>query len=100
MDKRLKCIRLTMARILEESVFSGVHQCIYKVKEDYQFLMDEKWILGTVWKVIALCLAVWITIKHFRELQRPSTGWTVKDCVNENSRAALCSVVRDLNVII
>ncbi|OJA19111.1 hypothetical protein AZE42_09228 [Rhizopogon vesiculosus] len=37
------------------------------------------WILGTAWEVLVLCLAVWIAIKHVRELQQP-TGWAVSDC--------------------
>ncbi|KAG2044249.1 hypothetical protein BDR03DRAFT_938743, partial [Suillus americanus] len=38
------------------------------------------WILPTVWEILALCLAVWIALKHFRGLQRPSTGWLIEDC--------------------
>jgi hypothetical protein len=38
------------------------------------------WILSTVWEVLALCLAVWIVVKHLRELQRSSTGWAIGDC--------------------
>ena len=38
------------------------------------------WVLSTVWEILALCLAIWTAVKHFRELQRPSTGWTVGDC--------------------
>ncbi|KAG1839914.1 hypothetical protein DFJ58DRAFT_916872 [Suillus subalutaceus] len=36
------------------------------------------WILSTVWEVLALCLAVWITVKQFRELRRHSTGVTLR----------------------
>jgi hypothetical protein len=36
--------------------------------------------LGTTWAVLALCLAVCVAVKHFRELQRASTGWAVWDC--------------------
>jgi hypothetical protein len=35
--------------------------------------------LVTAWQIFALCLAVWIAIKHFRELQQ-STGWAFSDC--------------------
>ncbi|KAG2352565.1 hypothetical protein BDR07DRAFT_834992 [Suillus spraguei] len=38
------------------------------------------WILYTVWEFLALCLAVWIAVKHFRELRRPSTEGTIGDC--------------------
>ena len=36
------------------------------------------WILGTVWEVLALCLAVWNAIKDFHQLP---TGWTIGDCL-------------------
>ncbi|KAG2348157.1 hypothetical protein BDR05DRAFT_957852 [Suillus weaverae] len=40
------------------------------------------WMLNTVWEVLALCLSVWIAVKHFRDLRRlgPSTGSTIGDC--------------------
>ncbi|KAG1775568.1 hypothetical protein EV702DRAFT_1199314 [Suillus placidus] len=41
--------------------------------------MVDFWVLDTVWEVFALCLAVRIMIKHFLELQQPSTGWTIVD---------------------
>ncbi|KAG2354002.1 hypothetical protein BDR07DRAFT_646153 [Suillus spraguei] len=38
-------------------------------------------ILSGLWEVLALCLAIWIAVRHFRELQRQSTGGTtIKDC--------------------
>ncbi|KAG1812693.1 hypothetical protein EV424DRAFT_1568026 [Suillus variegatus] len=52
------------------------------VKEHEQLLFSMVWILDTVWEVLALCLSVWIAVKHFRELRRlgPSTGSTIRDC--------------------
>ncbi|KAG1756144.1 hypothetical protein EDD22DRAFT_912690 [Suillus occidentalis] len=41
------------------------------------------WMLNTVWEVVALCLSVWIAVKHFRDMRRllgPSTGSTIGDC--------------------
>ncbi|KAG1737341.1 hypothetical protein EDB19DRAFT_990069 [Suillus lakei] len=38
------------------------------------------WILGTVWEVLALCLAAWIAVKHFRELRQHSAGGIIGDC--------------------
>jgi len=38
------------------------------------------WILVTVWEVLALSLAVWIAVKHFRELRRHSTSGIIGDC--------------------
>jgi hypothetical protein len=65
----------------EEVVLCGFHQCIYKVEEDYQLLMDEKWVLGTAWEVLAMCLTAWIVVKNFCELRRSSTGWTAGGCL-------------------
>jgi len=59
-------------------VLSGNHQCVYN--NDNQLITSITWILGSVWEVLVLCLAVWIAIKHFRELQSPSTAWIVRDC--------------------
>lgn len=61
-------------------VLFGTFQCVYKVDGGEQRLMAEIWILATIWEVLALGLAVWIVVKHFRELQPPSTGWTIEDC--------------------
>jgi len=46
----------------------------------YSDLWSEMtWILGIAWEVLGLCLAVWVAVKHFRELQR-SPRWAVSDC--------------------
>jgi hypothetical protein len=61
-------------------VFFGTSQCVYKVDGDVQRLMAEIWILATICEVLALGLAVWIVVKHLRELQPSSTGWTTEGC--------------------
>ncbi|OAX32039.1 hypothetical protein K503DRAFT_860510 [Rhizopogon vinicolor AM-OR11-026] len=68
--------------MLEESVLSGFHMCVYsdEVGRDYHLWLVEIWIIGTVWQVLALCLAVWVAVKHFRELRQTSTAWTARDC--------------------
>ncbi|KIK37913.1 hypothetical protein CY34DRAFT_15386 [Suillus luteus UH-Slu-Lm8-n1] len=40
------------------------------------------WMLNTVWEVLALCLSVWIAVKHYRDLRRLglSTGSAFGDC--------------------
>jgi len=76
---RLECVRL-MIWILEELILSGIHMCAYAWEGNTVFLTEITWILGTAWETLALSLAVWIAIKHFRELQRTSTGWAVGDC--------------------
>ncbi|KAG1790641.1 uncharacterized protein HD556DRAFT_1310427 [Suillus plorans] len=64
----------------EESALSGTYQCIFNYSGDSQFLGSMTWILGTAWEVLALCLAVWIAVKHFRELRRDSTRSIIVDC--------------------
>jgi hypothetical protein len=46
---------------------------------DGQFLGNKSWILGAAWEALALFLAVWIAVKHFRELPRPTVR-AVGDC--------------------
>jgi hypothetical protein len=67
---------------LEEFVLCGTYQCMYSLEGDLPLLIgtDWKFVTGLTWEVITLCLAVWIAIKHFRQLQQLSTGWTFKDC--------------------
>jgi hypothetical protein len=43
-------------------------------------VIAKAWILNTAWEVLALCLAIWVALKHLLELQRSSTGWRVEDC--------------------
>ncbi|KAG2124130.1 hypothetical protein BD769DRAFT_888926 [Suillus cothurnatus] len=64
----------------EEFVLSGTYQCMIDVGGDSSFLSTMTWILGTVWEVLTLCLAVWIAVKHFRELRQHSTSGIVGDC--------------------
>jgi len=60
---------------------SGIHMCASYYEEiPTIFLIEIIWILGFAWETLALSLAVWIAVKHFRELQRASTGWAVRDC--------------------
>ena len=68
-----------MRWISDELVLSGTRTCGYSVDGDAQFLSNMTWILGAVWEVLALFLAVWIAVKHFRELPRP-TKWAIGDC--------------------
>jgi hypothetical protein len=54
--------------------------CAVELEGNAVFLSEITLILGFAWETLALSLAVWIAIKHFRELQRTSTGWAVGDC--------------------
>ncbi|KIK35415.1 hypothetical protein CY34DRAFT_812198 [Suillus luteus UH-Slu-Lm8-n1] len=57
----------------EEVILSGMHMCSYSYEGDVPLLFSM---------VLALCLSVWIAVKHFRDLRRlgPSTGSTIGDC--------------------
>ncbi|KAG1733377.1 uncharacterized protein EDB91DRAFT_643550 [Suillus paluster] len=62
---------------MTEHLVPGVCQCIREAEKDPRLLNAGIWILTTVWEVFAFCLSVWIAAKHFRELQRPLTGWNI-----------------------
>ncbi|KAG1798452.1 uncharacterized protein HD556DRAFT_1525521 [Suillus plorans] len=66
----------------EELILSGVYMCYNGPDGDGQLLISMVWLLNTVWEVFALCLSVWIAVKHFRDLRRlgPLTGLTIGDC--------------------
>jgi hypothetical protein len=66
----------------EEAILSGKHMCYYVFEEDLQLYNSMIWMLNTIWEVLALCLSVWIAVKHFRDLRRlgPSTRSTIGDC--------------------
>ncbi|KAG1775264.1 hypothetical protein EV702DRAFT_453665 [Suillus placidus] len=64
---------ITMHVAGEEFILSGTYQCMVAYPGDLLLLVSISWILAAVWEVIALCLAVWIAVKHFRELRQHST---------------------------
>jgi hypothetical protein len=41
---------------------------------DIIIFFEVNWILGTAWDILALFLAVWIAVQHFRELPSTVTG--------------------------
>jgi hypothetical protein len=71
---------MTMQLSGEEFILSGTYQCIIGFAGDSSMLSSMAWVLGIVWEVLALCLAVWIAVKHFRELRRHSTRGMIRDC--------------------
>lgn len=60
-----------------ELILSGTHICLFV--GDLPLIL-ETWIPTIAWEILVLFLAVWIIIKHFRELRQSSTGSTMKDC--------------------
>ncbi|KAG1780347.1 hypothetical protein EV702DRAFT_774984 [Suillus placidus] len=56
-------------------------QCVYEINSSEQQRMFEAYTVATAWEALTLCLAIWIVVKHLRELQPRSTGRTaVSDC--------------------
>ncbi|KAG2106603.1 uncharacterized protein F5147DRAFT_837831 [Suillus discolor] len=66
----------------EELILSGKYICDYVYGGDNKFFLSMVWMLNTVWEVLALCLSIWVAVKHFRELRRlgPSAGSAIGDC--------------------
>ncbi|KAG2047085.1 hypothetical protein BDR06DRAFT_1014182 [Suillus hirtellus] len=54
--------------------------CQTHYADDILLLVSLSWMLGTVLEVLVLCLAVWIAVKHFRELRQHSAGEIIEDC--------------------
>ncbi|KAG1798890.1 uncharacterized protein HD556DRAFT_1439958 [Suillus plorans] len=62
----------------QEAVLSGYHICI-----DYNYVANltfESLVSTAAWEILALFLALWIVIKHIRELRQLPTGLTIGDC--------------------
>ncbi|KAG2344296.1 hypothetical protein BDR05DRAFT_1018580 [Suillus weaverae] len=68
--------------VVEELILSGTHTCVYEYDGNVQLLFAMIWMLNSVWEVLALCLSVWIAVKHFCDLRQlnPSTGSTIGNC--------------------
>ncbi|KAG2353546.1 hypothetical protein BDR07DRAFT_1432975 [Suillus spraguei] len=73
-------VMTTMYSSGEEFILSGTYQCWLNYAGDMLRLISLTWIFGTVWEVLALCLAVWNAVKHFHELRRHSAGGIIGDC--------------------
>jgi hypothetical protein len=80
-----KCLKLIMllGHITVEFILSGTYECIPISESETAELRAVTWILGSVWEVLALCLALIVAAKHFHELRRfrLSGGQTmIEDC--------------------
>ncbi|KAG1766824.1 hypothetical protein EV702DRAFT_1271868 [Suillus placidus] len=73
-------IVMQLAGVPEELIHSGTYQCMIDYPGDAQLLGSMTWILDTAWEVLALCLAIRIAVKHFRELRQHSTRGIIGDC--------------------
>jgi hypothetical protein len=78
----LTCRTQLIGQTPEELILSDIHMCGYSFGEGVQLGISMVWMLNTVWEVLALCLSVWIAVKHFRDMRRlgPSTGSIIGDC--------------------
>jgi hypothetical protein len=78
----LTCGTQLIGQTPEEQILSGIHMCGYNYEGNVRLLFSVTWILNTVWEVLALCLSVWIAVKHFRDLRRlgASAGSMIGDC--------------------
>jgi hypothetical protein len=79
LTSRTQLIRQTPEELIE---LSGTYVCTFGFEGDVELLISMVWTLNTAWEVLALCLSIWIAMKHFRELRRlgPSIGSTIEDC--------------------
>jgi hypothetical protein len=65
----------------EELVLSGTYRCVNMERLDSARLITVTWILGSVWEVLALFLALRVAVKHVCGLQQfRSTGQIIRDC--------------------
>ncbi|KAG1775269.1 hypothetical protein EV702DRAFT_453991 [Suillus placidus] len=80
---------ITMHMSEEEFVLSGTYQCYVNFGDNTNLSYSIYWMFITAWEVLALCLAIWIAVKHFRELQRPSPGWIIGDCFTALTKSHL-----------
>ncbi|KAG1870810.1 hypothetical protein F4604DRAFT_1955921 [Suillus subluteus] len=64
---------------VDEFVFLGYRMCVYTADTYHLDLGNESLIPTAIWEILAFVLAIWIVIKHFRELRQSSTGLTVRD---------------------
>ncbi|KAG2369039.1 hypothetical protein BDR07DRAFT_1389394 [Suillus spraguei] len=53
-----------------ELILFGIHMCRDAFEGDAEPLAIAIWTLNTVWEILALCLSVWIAVKHFLDLRR------------------------------
>ncbi|KAG2107140.1 uncharacterized protein F5147DRAFT_837412 [Suillus discolor] len=68
--------------VAQELILSGTYMCLFSFEGDGKLSFLMIWIINAVWELLALCLSVWIVVKHFRDLRRlgSSTGSTIRDC--------------------
>ncbi|KAG1779068.1 hypothetical protein EV702DRAFT_1277492 [Suillus placidus] len=70
--------------VADELILSGTSACTYNDEGIGGLLIIMVWMLTTAWEVLALCLAVRISVQHIRNLQRlgrsTGPGSSLRDC--------------------
>jgi hypothetical protein len=70
----------THGQIPGEFVLLGYHECVI-TSSTYQYNLGYESLIPTaIWEILTFVLAVWIVIKHFKELRQSPTGSTIGDC--------------------
>jgi hypothetical protein len=69
-----------MEKIPEEYILDGRRICLSDPDPDKVDLFYERMIPTAIWEILASVLALWVVIKHFRELRKSATGSTIGDC--------------------
>jgi hypothetical protein len=66
--------------LVGEFVLLGYHECVI-TNSTYQYNLGYESLIPTAtWEILTFVLAVWIVIKHFKELRQSPTGSTIGDC--------------------
>ncbi|KAG2356185.1 hypothetical protein BDR07DRAFT_472401 [Suillus spraguei] len=77
------CMATTLKHVsVEEVILSGTYQCTSELEVNDILPGAIYMILVIIWEILALCLAGWIAVKHFRDLPRfgHSKGSIIGDC--------------------
>ncbi|KAG2050590.1 hypothetical protein BDR06DRAFT_959967 [Suillus hirtellus] len=67
--------------VVEEHVLYGNYECAVSFRGGSLRALDyTAWMLLAAWEVLTLFLAVWVAVKHLRELRQRSSGGFITDC--------------------
>ncbi|KAG2141204.1 uncharacterized protein EDB93DRAFT_1105800 [Suillus bovinus] len=78
-----KILSFLIVIFLAVNIFSGivgVMATIHNSGGGNLVLNSVSWIISIMFEILTLFLAVWIAVKHFRELRQHSTGGIIGDC--------------------
>jgi hypothetical protein len=96
---RMKKVHEVDCWIPEELILSGTHHCKIDYEGNILLLGITAWILFTAWEVLALCLAVWIALKHFREKRQHMVGGMIMDCFSALMKSHVLYFARWADVV-